>query len=430
MTVAIASAVRPPSAVQWLLASAARSLLASAARSLLASAARSLLASAARSLLALNVLLLALGGCKDSPAPPPAQPAQEVGVVEVSTRPVKVYNEYVAQTQAPDTIEIRSQVTGLLERQAFADGARVRKGELLYVIDQRPFQAQLAQAKASVAQAEANLVNARQNLGRNIRLIAQKAVSQQDYDTAVAQERSSAALVEAQKAVLRNSELNLEFATLRASRDGFMSSSLVKPGALITAQQTLLTTLYSSDPMWVNFSVSENRLLELQRQMKRPPGERPDPALVFHIRLADGTEYALPGKLNFVDATLDQKSGTLQVRISVPNPDRVLRPGLFVRVSVPAFEDPNGIRIPQKAVQELQGLKSVYVVGADNKAQLRPITATHRVENDWIVDSGLAAGDRLVVEGVGKLKAGAPVNPVPAKSAPVSAATTPVPAKN
>src|SRR6266702_815786 len=145
-----------------------------------------------------------------------------------------------------------------LERQTFADGARVKKGDVLYVIDQRPFEAQLAQAKASLAQAEANLVNSKQNLARNSRLIAQKAVSQQDYDTAVAQERSSAALVEAQKALLRNVELNLEFATLRASREGFMSTSLVKPGALITAQQTLLTTLYSSDPMWVNFSISED----------------------------------------------------------------------------------------------------------------------------------------------------------------------------
>ena len=248
-------------------------------------------------------------------------------MIEVKPRPVTVYDEYVAQTQAPDTIEIRSQVTGLLERQAFADGARVKKGDVLYVIDQRPFEAQLAQAKASLAQAEANLVNAKQNLARNSRLIAQKAVSQQDYDTAVAQERSSTALVEAQKALLRNVELNLEFATLRASRDGFMSSSLVKPGSLITAQQTLLTTLYSSDPMWVNFSVSEDKLLELQKTLKHPPGEQPDTAPPFHIRLADGTDYTLPGKLNFVDATIDQKSGTLQVRISVPNPDRVLRPG-------------------------------------------------------------------------------------------------------
>jgi membrane fusion protein (multidrug efflux system) len=333
-------------------------------------------------------------------------------VIEVKPQPVTVFDEYVAQTQAPDTIEIRSQVTGLLERQVFADGARVKKGDVLYVIDQRPFEAQLAQSKASLAQAEANLINAKQNLARNSRLIAQKAVSQQDYDTAVAQERSGAALVEAQKALLRNVELNLEFATLRASRDGFMSSSQVKPGSLITAQQTLLTTLYSSDPMWVYFSVAEDKLPTLQKILKNPPGENPDGAPPFHIRLADGTDYNLTGKLNFVDATIDPKSGTLQLRISVPNPNRVLRPGLFVRVIVAAFENPNAIRIPQQAVQELQGLKSVYVVGADDKAEPRPIVASYRLGNDWVVEKGLAAGDRVVTEGVGKLRPGAPVKPV------------------
>lgn len=365
----------------------------------------------ARWALALSIFSLALGGCKGS-AQPQMPPPAEVSVIEVKPVSVTVYNQYVAQTQAPDTIEIRSQVTGLLERQAFADGARVKKGDLLYVIDQRPFEAQLAQARASLAQAEANLVNAKQNLARNSRLIAQKAVSQQDYDAAVAQERSSTATVEAQKALVRNSELNLEFATLRAPRDGFMSSSQVKSGSLVTAQQTLLTTLYSSDPMWVNFSISEDRLLELQKTLKRPPGERPDLAPPFHIRLADGTDYPLAGKLNFVDATIDQKSGTLQVRISVPNPDRLLRPGLFVRVIVAAYENPNAVRIPQQAVQELQGLKSVYVVTADNKAEPRPIVASNRLGNDWVVDSGLKPGDRIVIEGVGKLRPGAPVKPV------------------
>src|SRR6267142_2563064 len=185
-----------------------------------------------------------LVGCT-KPQAQPGPPAPEVTVIEVAPKPVALYNEYVAQTQAPDTIEIRAQVTGLLERQAFTDGKRVKKRDLLYVIDQRPFEAQAAQAKAGLAQAEANLVNARQNLARNERLIAEKAVSQQDYDNAVAQQRASAALVEAQAALLRNAELNLEFATVRAPREGFMSSSQVKPGALITAQQTLLTTLYS-----------------------------------------------------------------------------------------------------------------------------------------------------------------------------------------
>jgi len=338
-------------------------------------------------------------------------------VIEVKPGAVTVFDEYVAQTQAPDTIEIRSQVTGLLERQSFVDGARVKKGDVLYVIDQRPFEAQLAQAKASLAQAEANLVNAKQNLARNSRLIAQKAVSQQDYDTAVAQERSGTALVEAQKALLRNVQLNLEFATLRASREGFMSSSFVKPGALITAQQTLLTTLYSSDPMWVNFSISEDRFLELQKTLKHPPGDRPDTAPPFHIRLADGTDYALAGKLNFIDATIDQKSGTLQVRISIPNPDRILRPGLFVRVIVAAFEDPKAIRIPQQAVQELQGLKSVYVIGAEDKAEPRQILARYRIGNEWVVDSGLNPGDRVVIEGIAKVRPGSPVKPVAATAA-------------
>ena len=363
------------------------------------------------SMFVLGVVSIGLSGCKGD-AKPPAPPPLEVTVIEAKPSNVTVFNEYVAQTQAPDTIEIRSQVTGLLQRQAFADGARVKRGDVLYVIDQRPFEAQLSQAKANLAQAEANLINARQNLARQSRLIAQKAVSQQDYDTAVAQERSNVALVEAQKALLRNSELNLEFATLSAPRDGTMSSSLVKSGSLITAQQTLLTTLYSSDPMWVNFSISEDRLLELQKALKHPLGDNPDQAPPFHIRLADGTDYKLPGKLNFVDATIDQKSGTLQVRISIPNPDRLLRPGLFVRVIVAAFDNPNAIRIPQQAVSELQGLKTVFVVGPDDKVESRQIGAPLRQGNDWVVQSGLKPGERVVVEGVGKVRAGATVKPV------------------
>ena len=366
----------------------------------------------------LSAVCLAVCGCggkAQAPAPPPP----EVSVIEVKSAPITVYNEYVAQTQAPDTIEIRSQATGLLEQQAFVDGARVRKGDLLYVIDQRPFEAQVAQTRATLAQAEANLVNAQQNLARNGRLVAQHAISQQDYETAVAQEKASSALVEAQKAVLRDAEISLEFTTIRARHEGVMSSSLVKPGALITAQQTLLATLYSVDPMWALFSISEDRLLELQKRLKRPPGERPDQAPPFRIRLADGSDYALPGKLNFVDAALDQKSGTLQVRISLPNPERLLRPGLFVRVIVPAFENPSAIRVPQKAIQELQGQKSVYVVSAGDKAEERPIVASHQIDSDWVVDTGLAAGERIIVDGIGKVRPGVQVRPV------VAAATSP-----
>jgi membrane fusion protein (multidrug efflux system) len=350
--------------------------------------------------------LALLAGC-GKPQAQPAAPPLEVSVVEVKLAPVTVYNEYVAQTQAPDTIEIRAQVTGLLERQAFADGAWVKKGELLYVIDRRPFEAQTAQARASLAQAEANLVNARQNRARNARLIAQKAVSQQDYDSAVAQEHANAALVEAQKAVLRNAALNLEFATVRAPRDGFMTSSQVKPGALITAQQTLLTTLYSTDPMWVYFTISEERLLELQKA-----GRGPEQPRTFYLRLADGTEHTVNGRTDFVDAALDQRSGTLQVRISVRNPRRLLRPGQFVRVRVAALESPAAIRVPQQAVQELQGTRSVYVIAEGDKVEARQIVTSHRVGNDWVVASGLNPGERIVVEGIGKIRPGMQVKPV------------------
>src|SRR6266699_445375 len=281
----------------------------------------------ARRALAVGAAAVAVSGC-NSAAGPQSPPPTEVSVMEVKTGPVTVYNEYVAQTQAPDAIEIRAQVTGLLERQLFADGARVRKGDVLYVVDQRPFESQLAQAKAGLAQAQANLVNAQQNLARNSRL---------------------------------------------------------------TAQQTLLNTLYSSDPMWVYLTISEERLLQLQKAVQRPDQKTP-----FHIRLADGTDYAFTGRLSFVDAAMDQKSGTLQVRVSVPNPDRLLLPGLVVRVSVAAFESPSAIRIPQQAVQELQGLKSVYVVAAGDKAEPRQIVANYRLGNDWVVDTGLAAGDRVV----------------------------------
>src|SRR5262249_49519048 len=196
-------------------------------------------------------------------------------------------------------------------------------------------------------------------------------------------------------------------------RDGYTSSSLVKPGALVTAQQTLLATLYSSDPMWVNFTVSEDKVPELKNMLTTSSRKSTDQGPAFHISLADGTEYKFPGRLDFVDAAIDQKSGTLQMRISVPNPDRALRPGLFVRVTVPVSQNPNAIRIPQQAVQELQGVKSVYVVGSDNKAQQRQIESKYRIGNDWVVENGLKPGETIIVEGTGKVTPGAQVKPVP-----------------
>lgn len=358
-------------------------------------------------------IALALAGCSGKGAPP-APPPPEVGVIKTIAQPVTVYEEYVAQTEAVDTVEIRARVNGLLERQAFEDGSHVRKGDLLFVIDQQPFIAALAQAKAALAQARANHLNSKQVLDRVRPLVEDKAISQQDLDSAVAKEAADAANEEAARAQVTTATLNLDYTTIRAPREGNISKALIKPGGLVNASTTLLTTLYSIDPIYVNFTISEQKLLELQRELKRNSGEDRSKALPFRLKLVDGSDYKSAGKLNFMDAAVDAKSGTLQMRLSVPNPERALRAGQFVRVIVPAAQDVSAIRIPQQAVQEMQGVRSVLVVDAESKAAYREIVARTRAGNDWLVESGLQAGETVIVEGVNKVRAGTPVTAVPA----------------
>ena len=354
---------------------------------------------------------LALAGCGGK-APPPAPPAPEVTVITAVIQPITVLEEYVGQTEAVDTVEIRARVSGLLERQGFEDGARVKRGDLLFVIDQQPFIAALAQTKAALAQTQAAHLNSKQSLDRIRPLLADKAISQQDLDTAIAREATDAANVDASKAQVKTAQLNLEYASIHAPRDGVISKALIKPGGLVNASTTLLTTLYSVDPIYVNFTVSEQKLLELQRQLKRNPGEEKARLPPFRLKLADGSEYKSSGKLNFVDAAVDAKSGTLQVRVQVPNPERLLRAGQLVRVIFPSLQELNAIRIPQQAVQELQGKRSVFVVDAEGKAAYREIAANTRLGNDWVVEGGLTAGETVIVEGMQKVRPGAPVKPV------------------
>jgi membrane fusion protein (multidrug efflux system) len=370
---------------------------------------------AAVRLAAFALVLLIIEGCSGksgNPAPPPP----EVGVIKAVAAPVVIYEEYVAQTEAVDTVEIRARVSGVLERQAFQDGARVKKGDLLFVIDQQPYIAALAQAKAARAQALANHLNSKQSLERIRPLLAELAISKQDVDTAIAREGADAASVDAARAQVKTAELNLDYTTIRAPREGIISKALIKPGGLVNASTTLLTTLYSMDPIYVNFTISEQKLLDLQRELKRNLGEQNCKSPPFRLRLVDGSEYKFSGRLNFVDAAVDAKSGTLQVRLSVPNPDRSLRAGQFVRVVVPAVQELNAIRVPQQAVQELQGKRSVLVVDAENKVAYREIVANTRVGGDWAVEGGVKPGEMVIVEGVQKVRPGAPVKPVPAAS--------------
>jgi membrane fusion protein, multidrug efflux system len=357
----------------------------------------------------LGLAALWLAGCNArGDAPKQAPPPVEVSVLRAQARAVTLTEEYVGQAEAVETVEIRSRVQGLLLRQAFRDGAAVRQGQLLFQIDPQPFEAALEQAKANLAQAEASAANSAQNLARVSRLIADNAVSQQDLDSAVARDRADRASVEAARAAVHEAALNLGYTQITAPRDGTVSKALVKPGALVTVAQTLLTTLYSSDPIHVNFVLGEQRMLELTRRARDKTAHEDD----FRLRLVDGSDYPHPGRLDFVDAAVDPKNDTLQVRIVVSNPDGLLRPGQYVRVLVPSASRPDAILIPQKAVQELQGLKTVFVIGDDNKVSVRQITATQRLANNWVLDDGLKAGEVVVVDGLQKVSPGATVKPV------------------
>ncbi len=354
--------------------------------------------------------LIALAGCNGKGGPP-AFPPPDVNVIKVATEPVTIFEEYVGQTEAVDTVEIRARVSGLLDKQSFEDGGRVAAGSVLFVIDPQPYKAALDQAKAALALAQAQHLNSKQQLERVRPLAKERALSQLDLDSAVAKEAIDAATEEAAHAQVRTAELNLDYTTIRASRDGVISKALIKAGGLVNASTTLLTTLYSVNPIYVNFTVSELKLLELQRDLNRNPNDTKGKLPAFKLRLADGSEYKLPGKINFVDTAVDPKTGTLQVRVQVPNPESLLRAGQLVRVIMPSLTQKEAFRIPQQAVQEMQGKRSVLVVDAENKAQYREVVANSRSGNDWIVESGLQPGELVIVEGTGKSRPGAPVKP-------------------
>jgi len=369
---------------------------------------------------ALLLALSVLSACGEK-GPPPQPAPPEVSVIKVAPAPVTVFEEYVGQTEAIDTVEIRARVGGILERQTYTDGATVKKDDLLFVIDRLPFATALEQAKANLAQAQASLENSKQNLARAEPLVSDQAISKQDYDAAFAKQRSDAASVQAMQALVHTAELNLAYASVRAPRDGVVSKALIRPGGLVNASTTLLTTLYSVDPIHVNFTVGEQKLIELKQKLGNPSGKPTDNPAVFQLKLIDGSDYPQRGRLDFVDAAVDPKNGTLQIRIAVPNPDHALRPGQFVRVIVPARENANAVRVPQRAVTELLGTQSVFVIGPDNKASPREIVAKTRIGNDWLVDKGLNPNELVVVDGISKVRPGAVVKPVIATQGPGSA---------
>lgn len=371
--------------------------------------------------LVLASLLAASVGCsKEKEAPPP--PLTEVKVAPVVQRDVPIYIEVIGQTRGSTEIEVRARVEGYLDSVDFKEGSFVRKGQLLYRIDPRPLQATVAQARGVVAEAEAQLARARQDVVRYEPLVAKNAISRQDYETSVQVQRAAEASLEAAKAGLKRSQIDLSYTRVEAPASGIAGKTEVYPGTLVgRGQSTLLTRISQVETIHVRVSIPEKDYIEYNRRGQERRRAGITTPLQFEMILADGSVHPEKGNLVFVDRAVDAQTGTILVEVAFPNPGSVIRSGQYARVRVAIDEKKGAILVPQRAVTELQGIYNVAVVKPDDTVELRMVKAAERVGTLWVIDEGLKPGDRIVVEGVQKVRAGIKVKPMPANAEPSAA---------
>ena len=374
--------------------------------------------------------VLALIGCQKSQQP--TTPPPDVEVVAVLQRDVPITKEWIGTLDGLVNAQIRPQVTGYLLRQNYKDGSFVKKGELLFEIDPRTFRAaldqakgQLANAEQQLAQAEANQVKAQLDVNRYVPLAKEQAVTQQDLDNAVqanlaaqAQVRAAKAQIDAAKAQVDAAQLNLGFTKVVSLIDGIAGIAQAQIGDLV-GPTSLLTTVSTVDPIKVYFPVSERGYLDYVK-------ENPDAAkraaqetqLALQLILADGTLYAHKGRFSLADREVDVKTGTLRLQGLFPNPGNILRPGQYARVRAITTTRKDALLVPQRAVTELQGSYQVAVVGNDNKVIIRPVKVGERAGTEWIIEEGLKPGEKVIAEGIQRVKAGMTVSPKPLKAMP------------
>jgi membrane fusion protein (multidrug efflux system) len=353
----------------------------------------------------LGALTVAACGQKQAGGMP--QMPVEVKAITVEPSSTITYADKVGEVRGSQEVDLRARVGGILLAKHFEDGALVKEGQLLFSIDAREFRAQVASARAQVASAEANLYRARQDVARYKPLLADEAISRQVYDNAVATAEQAQAQVNASNAALQEAQLGLDYAEVRAPLSGRIGAAEVFVGGLVTAGQTVLATLSSDDPAWVYFSISEAELLDFERKNAGRRIEADDPLLQVKLILSDGSIYDLPGRINFGDRALDPATGTYKLRAQFPNPDHKLLPGLFARVRATGDKLQDALIVPDRAIQEQLGRYFLTVVVEGDKAEMRPVTLGPRFGNRQVIQSGLAAGDRVVVEGIQKARPGA-----------------------
>ena len=349
-------------------------------------------------------------GCSKAPALPPT-PTVEVTVMRVEPHDTPVDFEFTAQTQSSREVEIRARVDGFLDKRVYTEGQLVHTGQVLFQMDPKPFEAVLQTARGQLAQQQARLYVTKANLARVIPLAKQNALSQKDLDDATGNEKEAESAVIAAQGQVQTAELNLSYTTIKSPLTGLSSFARQQDGSYVTATTAgLLTYVYQLDPMWVNFSISENELLAYRDQIEKKQLRFPaDDNFEVTVILADGTVFPSRGRINFANPAFSTQTGTFLVRASFANAQGRLRPGQFVRARVSGAVRPNAILVPQRAV--LQGSKShfVWVVDNDSKGHQRVVETGSWHGDDWFITDGLKPGERIVVDGAIRVVADTPL---------------------
>lgn len=344
----------------------------------------------------------------------PAAKATEVGIITVQPTAQSLMAELPGRTSAFMMADIRPQANGIVEKRLFTEGAQVKAGQVLYQLDDRSATAAVNSAQAAVAKAKATAQTARSNAARNAELVKIDAISRQVYDDSQAAVAQTASDVAVAQAALDNAKVNLQYTRITSPISGRVSTSSVTPGALVTANQTApLTTVVQLDPMYVDFTQSSTEMLQLQRDLAAGRFQKVDgDQIPVRIRLDDGTQYPHTAKLKFAGVIVNATTGTVTLRAQVPNPDGMLMPNMYVQALLPTAVAPDALLVPQQSVtRDLTGRASVMVVGQDDKIEKRPLEIDRAIGNQWLVGSGLKAGERVVVDGFQRVKVGDKVNP-------------------
>jgi len=361
--------------------------------------------------LAAVALLAACGN--EAPTLPPAP--LEVSIITVQPRDIDISHEFVAQTQSSQAVNIQARVSGWLEERVYTEGEVVEAGQVLFRMDQKPFQAQLDASKAALQRNQASLTVAKANLERVKPLAALNALSQKDLDDATGQYEQAAAAVEQSKAQVTSAQLDLSYTVIRSPVTGVSSYAAVADGTYLSPENAQLTTVSVLTPMWVNFSLSENEYLRIQNDVREGRLLMPeDSAITVEIVQPDDSIFPFTGKITFTDPSFNAQTGTFLVRATVDNPKGVLRPNQYVRARLRGAVRPGAIMIPQRAVQQGAQGHFAWVIDHEGKAEQRPLRVGDWQGDSWFVDEGLQGGDRLVVDGGQRLADGVLVTVVQA----------------